>query len=86
MNTYRKGPESKRIEDCSIEEDEAGICERDIYVALSRLDDEFSEEELNHQVRGAVIERHLSDLIDKGLVEALWDADQEEVVFRSKTA
>ena len=76
-HTFVKVP----IEECSREEDAEGISEVDVQIALSRLPDEFSDEELEIELKQVVTNRVLGSLVEKGLVKAVWDEKQNDFVF-----
>lgn len=69
------------LDQCSKLEDESGISEYDTMIAIVRMNDIFSEDELRTELKQVIVNKTLSNLIDKGLVKAVWDDKQEEFVF-----
>lgn len=73
MKTYRKSDYFKPIEECSREEDEDGVSEYNTMIAISRMNDEFTEDELKKELVQVIVNQTISGLVDKGLFRAVWD-------------
>jgi hypothetical protein len=48
------------------------------------LGQEISEEELALAVRDAMCQQTLDGLVEKGLIEALWSEEKNDIVYRAK--
>lgn len=85
MKKYNKSDqEIKPFEMCSTEEDEDGFSERDFMLALSYLDEEFTEEEFKTEAIQIVVNKNLNSLISKGLVDPVWNEELNDFTFFAK--
>lgn len=79
---FHKSDYFKPLEDCSKEENEDGVSEYDTMIAISRMKNEvFTEAELQKEIAQVVVNKVLNSLVDKGLVTASWDPEQNAIVF-----
>lgn len=81
---YKKIDYFKPLEQCSKEENDDGVSEYDTMIAISRLPDEFTHKQLQEEVQQVLCNRVLGDLVDKGLIDAVWDPTLQDVVFFPK--
>ena len=72
------------LDECSREPDEDGVSEYDVRLAISRMPDEFTSEELAREVEQVVANQVFSSLVDKGLAEAFWNPETQAFEFRLK--
>lgn len=79
----RKEDYFKPLEECSKEHTEDEPSEYETMLAISRMPDEFTYEELCKEVNNVLLNRALSDLIDMGFVKAVWDEEQHIITFWS---
>lgn len=85
MNLFRKSNlHLKPLDQCSREENEYGESEYDAMIALSRLPEEFTGEQFTAEIEQVIANRVLSDLVDKGVVELVWDNEKQDFVFIPK--
>jgi hypothetical protein len=82
MKKFRKSDYCKPLEECSREEDEDGVSEYVIMLAITRMKNEvFTEEELQNEVAQVICNNVLSSLVDEGLIKAAWDPEKNDIVF-----
>ena len=72
------------LDSCSREPNEDGVSEYHIRLAISRLPDEFTHEELSDEVAEVISNEVLSSLVDKGVAETFWDPDTNDFGVRVK--
>lgn len=82
MKKFRKSDYFKPIEDCCREQDENGVSEYLTMIAISRMKTEvFTEKELQEEMHKVIVNDALGSLVDKGLVKAVWDEENNDMAF-----
>jgi len=79
---HRKADYFKPLDECSREEDEDGVSEYDIMIAVSRMPSHFTGKQLLDELGEVVANRTLSTLVDKGIAETYWCPVKQEFAFR----
>ena len=72
------------LEDCSRELNDDGFSEYDVRLAISRMDEEFTSEQLAKVMEDVLAEQALMSLVDKGIAEMVWDDKKNAFGFRPK--
>lgn len=85
MKLYTKSDYFKPLEQCSKVLDEDGVSEYDVMVAMSHMPSKFTNKQLQKELNQVVLNRHLSELVDQGLIEISWDHEQSAVVYSAKS-
>jgi hypothetical protein len=78
---YKKSDFGKPLEECSREQDEHGVSEYITMIAISRMQDEFTEDELKKEVAEVILNDTLRSLVEKGLLKVTWDAEQKDFIY-----
>lgn len=81
MTIFRKEDYYKPLEKCSRKQDKHGVSEYLTMLAISRMPAEFSETQLKEEMREVITNDTLGKLVDKGLMQAIWDDKQQAIVY-----
>jgi len=74
----------KRLENCDKEQDSFGVSEYDRMMTLKMMPNEFTTEEFNLMLAKVLRERACMSLVEKGLLELVYDDLTGETIFRAK--
>lgn len=78
---YKKADYGKPLEECSKRAKPDEASEYDTMLAISHMPAEFTDAQLRKELHLILVNKGLSSLVDKGLIEAAWDPKTESISY-----